>query len=62
MKPEAEPRKSPALRGSALLDRVDYRLVETPEEKDLICALRYKAYLHAGLILPSRVPARERSL
>lgn len=53
MKPEAEPRTSPVLRGSALLDRVDYRLIETPEDKDLIYALRYKAYLHAGLILPS---------
>jgi hypothetical protein len=53
MKPEAEPRTSPVLRGSALLDRVDYRLIETPEDKDLIYALRYKAYLNAGLILPS---------
>ena len=53
MKSEAEPRTSPVLRGSALLDRVDYRLMETPEDKDLIYLLRYKAYLHAGLILPS---------
>jgi len=53
MKSEAEPRTSPILRGSALLDRVDYRLIETPEDKDRIYALRYKAYLHAGLILPS---------
>jgi hypothetical protein len=49
----AEPRTSPVLRGSELLDRVDYRLIETPEDRDLIYALRYKAYLHAGLILPS---------
>jgi hypothetical protein len=53
MTSEAEPRTLPVLRGSALLDRVDYRLMETPEEKDLIYLLRYKAYLHAGLILPS---------
>jgi hypothetical protein len=53
MKSEAEPRTSSVLRGSALLDRVDYRLMETPEDKDLIYLLRYKAYLHAGLILPS---------
>jgi hypothetical protein len=53
MKSEAEPRTSPVLRASALLDRVDYRLMETPEEKDLIYLLRYKAYFHAGLILPS---------
>lgn len=53
MKSGAEPRTSPIPRGSALLDRVDYRLAETSEDKDLIYALRYKAYLHAGLILPS---------
>jgi hypothetical protein len=49
----AEPRTSPVLRGSELLDRVDYRLIETPEDRDSIYALRYKAYLHAGLIVPS---------
>jgi hypothetical protein len=42
-----------ALPGSGLFDRVDYRLAETPEEKDSIYQLRYKAYLHGGLILPS---------
>ena len=53
MKPGAEPRRSPVLRGSGLFDRVDYRLAETPEERDSIYLLRYKAYLHGGLILPS---------
>ena len=33
MQSGAEPRTSPILRGSALFDRVDYRLIETPEEK-----------------------------
>lgn len=53
MQPGAELRTPPVLHGSALLDRVDYRLAETPEDKDQIYALRYRAYLHAGLILPS---------
>ncbi|MDE2062427.1 MAG: hypothetical protein KGJ00_08455 [Bradyrhizobium sp.] len=53
MQPGAEPRTLPVERGAALLDRVEYRLAETPEDKDLVYSLRYKAYLHAGLILPS---------
>jgi hypothetical protein len=53
MKPEAEPRTSPVLRGSGLFDRVDYRLIETLEEKDLVYLLRYRAYLKGGLISPS---------
>jgi len=39
--------------GSGLLDRVDYRIVETAEERDRISSLRYRAYLHRGLIGPS---------
>ncbi|MGY3602495.1 hypothetical protein [Bradyrhizobium sp. Leo121] len=35
------------------LDRVDYRLAETPEEKDEIYRLRYRAYLREGAIQPS---------
>jgi len=35
------------------LDRIDYRLIETPEERDSVYLLRYRAYLHGGLILPS---------
>jgi hypothetical protein len=35
------------------LEHVDYRLVETPEEKDEIYRLRYRAYLREGAILPS---------
>ena len=53
MKPEAEPRTSPVLRGSGLFDRVDYRLIETLEERDLVYSLRYRAYLKGGLISPS---------
>jgi hypothetical protein len=41
------------VRGAGLFDRVDYRLMETPEEKDLIYLMRYRAYLHGGLISPS---------
>ena len=41
------------VRGAGLFDRVDYRLIESPEEKDLIYLMRYRAYLHGGLISPS---------
>src|SRR6478736_766663 len=40
-------------RSSDLLDRVDYRLAETPEEKEEIYRLRYRAYLREGAIQPS---------
>jgi hypothetical protein len=53
MKSGAEPRTSVLVRGSGLFDRVDYRLVETPQERDSIYLLRYRAYLHGGLISPS---------
>ena len=48
-----KPPKSPLLRGVGLFDRVDYRLIETPEERDSVYAMRYRAYLHGGLITPS---------
>jgi hypothetical protein len=48
-----EPPRSPLLRGAGLFDRVDYRLIETPEERDSVYAMRYRAYLHGGLITPS---------
>jgi hypothetical protein len=35
------------------LEHVDYRLAETPEEKNDIDRLRYRAYLREGAILPS---------
>jgi hypothetical protein len=53
MKSGAEPSSSLLVRGSGLFDRVDYRLVETPEEKDCIYLMRYRAYLQGGLIVPS---------
>src|SRR5665213_504511 len=53
MKSGAEPRTSPFVRGSELFDRVDYRLIETPEDKEHVYLMRYRAYLQGGLILPS---------
>ena len=53
MGPAAEPRTPFFVRGSGLLDRVDYRLMETPEQKDSVYLLRHRAYLHGGIILPS---------
>src|SRR5437868_14919931 len=41
-------------RSSDPLEFVDYRLAETPEEKDEIYRLRYRAYLREGAILPSQ--------
>jgi hypothetical protein len=35
------------------LEYVDYRLAETPEEKDELYRLRYRAYLREGAIMPS---------
>jgi hypothetical protein len=40
-------------RSSGLLDQVDYRLAETPQEKEEIYSLRYRAYLREGAIEPS---------
>src|SRR3982074_1942532 len=40
-------------RSTEPLEHVDYRLPETPEEKDKIYQLRYRAYLREGAILPS---------
>ena len=42
-----------AERSTDPLEHVDYRLAETPEEKDRIHRLRYRAYLREGAILPS---------
>jgi hypothetical protein len=36
------------------LENVDYRRAETPEEKERIYRLRYRAYLREGAILPSK--------
>jgi hypothetical protein len=53
MKSGAEPAASLFVRGSGLFDRVDYRPIETPKEKDQLYLMRYRAYLHGGLIVPS---------
>lgn len=53
MKSGAEPRTPLFVRGGALFDRLDYRLIETPEEKDRLYLMRYRAYLQGGLISPS---------
>jgi hypothetical protein len=53
MKSGAELRASLFVRGGALFERVDYRPIETPEDKDSLYLMRYRAYLHGGLILPS---------
>lgn len=52
MKSGAEQPAQPFVRGAELFDRIDYRLIETAEEKDLIYRMRYKAYLHGDLISP----------
>ena len=53
MKSGAEPRTPLLVRGAGLLDRIEYRLIETPEDRDSVYLLRYRAYLHGGLISPS---------
>ncbi len=53
MKSGAEPRAPLEIRGAGLFDRLDYRLVETPEDRDAVYAMRYRAYLHGGLISPN---------
>ena len=53
MKSGAEPRTSLFVRGGALFDRVDYRRIETSEEKDQLYSMRYRAYRHGDLIPPS---------
>ncbi|MBW7963788.1 N-acyl amino acid synthase FeeM domain-containing protein [Bradyrhizobium sp. BR 10261] len=53
MKSAAEPQKPLRPRGAALFERIDYRLIETPEDRDRLHQMRYRAYLQAGLIPPS---------
>jgi len=53
MQSGAEARTSLSVRGGALFDRVDYRPIETPDEKDQLYLMRYKAYRQGGLIPPS---------
>jgi hypothetical protein len=53
MKSGAEARSPLFVRGAGIFDRIDYRLIETPEEKGLIYAMRYRAYLNGELISQS---------
>lgn len=53
MRSPAEARPMAQGRISDPLDQVDYRLAQTPEEKDEIYRLRYRAYLREGAITPS---------
>jgi hypothetical protein len=53
MRSPAEARPMALGRSPDPLDQVDYRLAQTPEEKDEIYRLRYRAYLREGAIQPS---------
>jgi N-acyl-L-homoserine lactone synthetase len=53
MRPAAEAVSIVPERSIDPLEHVDYRLIETPEEKDAIYHLRYRAYLREGAVLPS---------
>jgi hypothetical protein len=53
MQPGAEPHTPLSVRRAAFLDRIDYRRIETAEDKDHLYAMRYRAYLHGGVMLPS---------
>src|ERR1700686_5556447 len=53
MRPAAEAIALVPDRTADPLEHVDYRLAETPEDKDRIYRLRYRAYLREGGILPS---------
>ena len=53
MRSAAQPISVVPERSTDPLEHVDYRLAETPEDKDRIYRLRYRAYLREGAILPS---------
>jgi hypothetical protein len=53
MGPAPEPTIAAFGRSSGPLHQVDYRLAQTPEEKEQIYNLRYRAYLREGAIRPS---------
>src|SRR5262245_30740276 len=49
----AVPARTLSDRVLSLLERVDYRRADTPEERDAIYRLRYAAYLREGAIVPN---------
>jgi len=53
MRSAADPITAAFGRSSDLLDQVDYRLAQTPEEKEEIYNLRYRAYLREGAVKES---------
>jgi hypothetical protein len=53
MRSAAEPVIAAPGRSSDLLDQVDYRLAQTPAEREDIYNLRYRAYLREGAVEPS---------
>jgi hypothetical protein len=53
MRSPAEASSTAVGRSSDLLDQVDYRLAETPQEKEEIYNLRYRAYLREGAVKES---------
>jgi N-acyl-L-homoserine lactone synthetase len=53
MRVAAEVTATAAGRNVDLLDSVDYRLAESPEDREEIYRLRYRAYLREGAIRPS---------
>jgi N-acyl-L-homoserine lactone synthetase len=48
-----EQKSAVSSRGVQLLDKVDYRLVETEGERDEVYRLRYRAYLKEGAVDPN---------
>src|SRR5258708_36603670 len=52
MGPAVPPASRALARDIEFLDRIDYRLAETDEDKDAIYPLRYRAYRHEGAIGP----------
>ena len=50
MRPAADPTPAALGRSLDLLEQVDYRLAQTPEEKEEIYNLRYRAYLREGAV------------
>jgi N-acyl-L-homoserine lactone synthetase len=57
MSPAQQPPQSAGGRALELLDRTDYRLIETPQDKEEIYRLRYRAYLREGTIDPNPAQA-----
>jgi hypothetical protein len=51
--PLPEPQNAFSNRVAELLDRLDCRLAESPEEREAIFRLRYQAYLREGAISPN---------